>query len=316
MNDPTILFFGYGSEYSLHPLFDFMSKRGDRCVEIDMLTEQDCVGRLQDLIGQPLVFVTSAHPLYDQRNFFYYKTERRVVSALHIIATLRPKLSVFYPHDYKDPIKEEEVNYLPQFDLLLWPFDEVPVSYRRLVQTVPVGWIKNPLGAEEIHSVDGKAVFFLGAFQYYLHAGIESFYDDFAEMLGSGVAVKLPRWHDSEKFEAFLRARDVDVYPSDENSVEIIKSCEIVITHALSSVGMEACHLGRKVIYLRDRRFDYKDPLLEFGAAGNISYVNSPSAVATVRAAGLVPNRYSMAEFNFPAVREHILSEYKKRWER
>lgn len=310
---PTALFLGYGSEYSLHRLCAYMEANGDQCVEIDMLSSADCGPRLQALAGKPLIFLTSAHPLYDHQNFSYYRTERVVYSALHVISTLRPRLSVFYPHDYKDPVKDEEIPYLPLFDLLLWPFDAIPRKLGQLVKTVPVGWINNPVGGSLISPVQGRAVFFLGAYQYYLNAGFDAFYQDFRALLTAGVAVKLSRWHDNDRFEAFLKDKGVEVVPSAANSVDVMKSCEIVYTHALSSVCLEACHLGKKVVYILNPRFDYLNPLEAFHGAGNIAFVDSPAAAVEVRSSELPTNICSMKEFDFAAARATILDEYAKR---
>lgn len=313
MKKPKILFFGYGSEYSLRPLFEFMTKKSDNCIEIDMLTEENVIEKLKALEGESLIFVTSAHPLYDHRNFFYYRTERRVFSALHVISTLKPVVSVYYPHDYKDPLKNEELHYLPLFDLLLWPFREALPS--ALIKTEPVGWIKNVETAPTESKSDGtgKAVFFLGAFQYYLDRGFETFYDDFADLFEAGISVKLPRWHGSGAFESFLVERGVAVHPSDAVSIEVMKAHDIIITHALSSVGVEACHLGKKVVYIKDPRFDYADPMVELQSAGSIAFIDSPSTLKHLDSGSLIRNSYSMQPFDFAHARQVILSEYAQR---
>ena len=314
MNDPTILFFGYGSEYSLAPLCAYMVAQGCDCVEIDMLTHPDPVATLKDLAGRELVFVTSAHPLYDDRNFFYYKTTRKIISALHIISSLEPRLNVFYPHDYKDPIKEEELSYLALFDLLLWPFSRTPEEYDDLVISKSVGWIKHQpradaAGAERRY----PAVFFLGAYQYYLNAGFDRFFYDFEDLLTSGVAVKLARWHDNDLFEEYLRSRGVDVVPSEANSIEVMESCDVVISHALSSVAVEACHLGKRVVYIRDPRFDYKDPIAEFRGVGNIAFVDSALTASRLDASGLKANAPQMKRFDFQAAHNAIITAYRGR---
>lgn len=306
---PTFLFFGYGSEYSLGPLRSYMEEVGDTCVEIDMLTCEETIGSLRELIGHELVFITSAHLLYDWNNFFYYRTARDVVSPLHIISTLQPVASIYYPHDYKDPVKEEELPYLDLFDLLLWP-DQTRFPPGK-IEIFPVGWIKFTAGGKDkLPDNSGGVVFFPGALQYYLNRGAEHFYNDFSDILDAGAAVKLARWHGTEQLEALLRDRGVIVYPSTANSVEVMDANQIIITQALSSVALEACHLGKPIIYIRDDRFDYQNPLSEYRGCGSIAYAGSPAAAAHLITQPLSSNRRTMMPFDFVGARAKIWETY------
>lgn len=308
----TFVFFGYGSEYSLGPLCEHFRQHGFKCLEIDLLASDNPDKHLRDLVGKPIVFLTSAHPLYDERNFTFYRADRKVVSALHVISTLKPIVSVYYPHDYKDPIKEEELAYLSLFDLLLWPFESAPARYMQKTEVACVGWIKYvERGLVERPIPKREAVFFLGAYQYYLRAGIDRLVEDFSDLLHSGVAIKLPRWHDNESVESYLRQSGADVIASNENSIEVIENSELVIAHALSSVAVEACHLGKRVVYIRDPRFDYKDPILEFRDAGKIAFVDSPQTAASFHRGEAPANQRSMLAFNFHDAQDAIIAAAK-----
>jgi len=311
---PVFLFFGYAWEYTLHPLFEYMNAHGDDCVEIDMLTHPDVVGALRQLEGRPVVLLTSAHPLFDDKNFFFYKTHRKVVSALHVISTLNPVASVYYPHDLKDPIKEEEIFYLPVFDLLLSPFPGMQ-RFSELLSVVQVGWIKRVPKTERIMPEEfnpSRKVFFTGAYHYYLKLGMERFYDDFRVLFDSGVACKLTKSHENEAFEKFLRDRNVNVYPSHANSLHIMDENDVIFTQALSSVGLESCMLGKKVVYIRHGHLDYKDPEVELKGAGNITFVNSPQEAAALDRASLPGNTERMGYFDFALARSSVWEAYNK----
>jgi len=313
MEREVFLFFGYGAEYSLHDLYAYMQEAGDRCVEIDMLSHPDVVGALRALEGKKLIFITSAHLLYDDWNFFYYKTHRKIVSALHVISTLHPVASVYYPHDLKDPVKEEEISYLPLFDLFLSPLPKLQVldAYLPVKQ---VGWIKRRPKVSRVMPEDfnpGGKVFFTGAYQYYLSRGFDVFHEEYAPLFNAGIAVKLPHWHDAEPFEEYLRARGVKVYPNQANSIHVMEENEVIFTQALSSVNTEACGLGKKVCYIRNSVLDYKDPEQEFDDAGHIFFAETPEKAAAIQSAALVPNAPKMDYFNFAEARRAILDAAK-----
>lgn len=303
------LFFGYGSEYSLHDLYTYMAAKGDPCIEVDMLIHPDVVGALRGLDGRVATFVTSAHLLYDARNFFFYRTERTVISPLHVISTLAPAAAVYYPHDLKDPVKPEEEPYLPLFDLLLSPLPALD-RFNAYLPVRRVGWIKRSRKPDRVMPPEfnpGRAVFFTGAFQYYLNRGFQSFYDEFKPLFDAGIAVKFPVWHEAAAFEEFLRARGVGVYPSSSNSIHVMEENEVIFTQALSSVGIEACLLGRRVCYIRDTVLDYEDPVMELGNAGAITFVDTPEQAAALAPSALPKNPVTMDYFDFEGARRAIL---------
>ena len=313
--NPLFLFFGYGWEYTLHPLFEYMKAQGDDCVEIDMLAHPDVVGALRQLEGRPIVLLTSAHPLFDDKNFFFYKTHRKVVSALHVISTLNPIASVYYPHDLKDPIKEEEIFYLPVFDLLLSPFSDMQ-KFDDILSVVQVGWIKRVPKTERVMPEEfnpSREVFFTGAYHYYLKQGMDKFYDEYRVLFDSGVACKLTKSHENEAFEKYLRERNVNVYPSQANSLHIMDENDIIFTQALSSVGLESCMLGKKVVYIRHGHLDYKDPMVELKNAGNITFVNTPQEAAALDRKLLPGNTGRMDYFDFALARSSVWEAYEKK---
>jgi len=288
---------------------------GDNCVEVDMLTHPNVVGELKKICGKPIIFVTSAHFLYDDRNFFYYKTHRKMISVLQVISTLRPVVSVYYPHDLKDPIKEEEMPYLPLFDLFLSPLPNLQYLEKYL-PVINVGWIKCVSGHARVMPDSfnpSRAVFFTGAYQYYLNAGMDFFYQEYKPLFDAGIAVKMPLWHDNDLFEDFLRQREVKVYPSNANSIDVMKENEVMFTQALSSVNVEASGLGKKVVYIKSDILDYKSPEKELEYFENIMYVDSPSAAAILDRGSILNNIPSISYFDFVKARESIMTCFENR---
>jgi hypothetical protein len=278
-----------------------------------MLTHPDVVRALRALEGKKVVFITSAHLLYDDENFFYYRTHRKIVSPLHVISTLAPVASVYYPHDLADPVKEEEIPYLPLFDLFLSPLAKLQAldAYLPVRQ---VGWIKRLPKVARVMPEDfnpGGKVFFTGAYQYYLKRGLDVFYKEYAPLFDAGIAVKMGYWHDNERFEEYLRARGVKVYPSQANSIHVMEENEVIFTQALSSVSTEACRLGKKVCYIRNSVLDYKDPERELEDAGHILFVETPEKAAALRSAAFAPNTPNMDYFDFVGARRAILDAAK-----
>jgi hypothetical protein len=305
---PLFLFFGYGAEYSLHDLHEYMTAEGDQCVEIDMLTHPDTEGALKSLVQCGVVFITSAHLLYDLTNFFFYRTDRAVVSPLHVISTLEPTASVYYPHDLKDPIKPEEIPYLPLFDLLLSPTEALD-RHKNLLHTETVGWIKRQprrSAAEPESANPSRRVFFPGSYQYWLNRGISGFVEHYAPLFDAGVAIKLPRWHDNGVFEDALRSRGVRTYPSEANSIHVMEANDVVYTEALSSVGVEACGLGKRVCYIRNKELDYRDPIAEFAGVGRIRFVESPDEASRQALDSLPMNTAQLGYFDFHGARAAI----------
>jgi hypothetical protein len=309
MVDPVFLFFGYGVEYSLHDLCQYLVEAGESCVEIDMLDYPDVEGALRALEGRRLVLVTSAHFLHDRFNLCFERPGCKIVSLLHVISTLRPERSIYYPHDLKDPVRGEELPYLPLFDLFLSPLPQLQ-ALETYLPVKQVGWIKRVPKQARIMPEDfnpGGAVFFPGNYEYYLKQGLDRFYDDYRPLFDTGAAVKLPYWHENSGFEEFLRERGVKVYPSKANSLHVMEENETVFTQALSSICIEACGLGKKVCYIRNSIFDYKEPAAEFRGAGNIVFIDSPVIAGALRTSLLPSNRLTLDYFDFPGARAAIL---------
>ena len=309
---PFFLFFGYGAEYSLGPLYTHMKAQGDTCIEIDLLKSKDVIKKIKSLIGKEVIFITSSHFLLDEKNFSYhYKNTGNIYCPLEIISILNPVCSIYYPHDLTEPIKEEEIFYLHLFDLFLSPLNNlnylkkyIPMSY--------VGWIKNvKKNAESLtaHINTSKKVFF-SVYQVHLNKGLDLYYKKYKSLFDLGVAVKLPYWSESEKFENYLINRGVNVYPNKMNSLEIMKENEIIYTQALSSTVLESSMLGKKIIYILDNELDYKDPKIEFKNEKNIYFAKNAIDASTINPDSIKKTESRMDYFNFTKAREEIWKTY------
>src|SRR3989344_7236880 len=118
MKNTTYLFYGFGSEYVLHPLYLELKKRGYDCCEIDALNIKNSKKIINQLIKKPVVFITSSHLLLDKINFKdFYPSENTFYNVLEILALIKPKKSIYIPHDLTQPLINKENYFLNQFDL-------------------------------------------------------------------------------------------------------------------------------------------------------------------------------------------------------
>lgn len=312
---PLFLFFGFAAEYTLNPLYEYMRNEGDNCVEIDMFTCPDVERALTSLIGKKIVFITSAHLMFDEMNFsHHYSHSGKIISPLQVISTLNPLASIYYPHDLSEPIKNEELPYLHLFDIFLSPLSNLDYLNQYL-PVLQVGWIKFNKNTQQITPINFnplKSVFF-PAYQVHANRGVDYFYEKHKPIFDAGIAVKFPYWNGSEKFENFLLERNAIVYPSIYNSIQIMEENNLIFTQALSSTGLEASRLGKKVVYIKDSELDYSDPEIEFSAEKNIIFVDSPAIAACINPDSVPSGHLTLDSFNFEKARNAIWAIYKSK---
>ena len=250
----TFLFYGFGAEYVLHPIYEELIKKGETCIEIDALT----IKNSRSMIKKPVVLVTSAHLLLDQKSFTdYYPTDSKFYSVMEIISLINPLKSVFFPHDLTEPFIEYEDQYLNQLDLFLSPGEPFSTIYSQYVKTEEVGWIKyrsnqTPTYAK-LTAKSGRAIWFLSDFILYLTMGMEKSYEVLAPILTQGVSVKLPLWQGSNEFEDYFTAKGVRMYPAVMNAVELIQQHDIILTNGLSSIIAESYYSGKTTVNITER---------------------------------------------------------------
>lgn len=249
------LFYGFGCEYVLHDLFQAMENDYE-CLEIDVLTIPNSKKIINQLIGKSVVFVTSAHFLLDQSNFFnyypnYYPNKNTFYGPLEIIALLKPIKSVYIPHDLTQPFIQYEDKFLNQFDLFLSPCEPYTSAYSLICPTAEVGWVKYHQLATTIKPRN-KVIWFLSDFTLHVKMGKEKSYEINAPLLTQGVSLKFPVWNSADEFTQYYRMQGVDVYDPRVISYNLIKAHDIIITNGLSSIVAESYLIGKTTVNIME----------------------------------------------------------------
>jgi hypothetical protein len=178
---------------------------------------------------------------------------------------IRPKISIYIPHDLLSPYGDGNLNefrYLDLYDFVLAPTDSLPLQAALGGHTriIDAGWIKHAgLQLDRPRAVESgdsrpKASLFVTMVEHlrsrFGPAGVARY---FAPLLTPGVRVKLPAWHGVAEIESAMReAGRAEVIPAQESSVELILDSDVVICNGASSIHAEAALLGRPAICLLD----------------------------------------------------------------
>lgn len=244
------LFYGFGSEYVLHDLYDEISRLGFDCIEVDVLGSKNSRKIINSLEGKKIIFITSAHFLIDKKNFTdFYANNNFFYSVIEILKILKPKHSIFIPHDLTQPLISYEVEFLNQFDLFLSPCEPFTSIYSQYCKTREVGWIKySQKKSEDLAPPSHQAIWLLSDYTIYNKIGKEESYKQLSPVLKQGVSIKFPKWFNSDNFKNYFKKKDVIVYPSSNNSVDLILDHKIIITNGLSSINTESCWLGKTTV--------------------------------------------------------------------
>lgn len=272
--ETTYVFYGYGSEYVLHPLYTHMKEAGHDCVE---LTPDSGNNRqaAQALRGRDVALITSAHVFLDE-HFFYFKEMPGALSVLELMDILRPRKSVYYPHDMTYVLHPVDMQYVPTlFDVLLFPFDGFAHygSYGARVETV--GWIKKP---ERIGS--GRKGHMAHAFSnvdFYAH-DLRAMYDFFAPVWQYPMDIKCHICPNAAGFERFLREKQCSVQPAETPIFQMIEDSEIILTNAVTSVVFESALSGRFTVNLLDGIFSEQAQRDFFRGLDNVAILSIQEA--------------------------------------
>src|SRR3989344_7121413 len=174
----TYLFYGFGAEYVLHPVYEEMKKQEKNCLEVDALVVRDSRKLINALQKKDVVLVTSAHLLLDRKSFTdFYPTKNIFYGVAEIISLVKPIKTIFFPHDLTEPLIQYEIQYLNQLDLFLSPIEPFTSIYSQYVPTEEVGWIKYTNSPnqkrQKVPRKNRKAIWFLSDFILYINMGIE-----------------------------------------------------------------------------------------------------------------------------------------------
>lgn len=250
--------YGYGSEYVLHDLYLELVKTQET-YEIEPLLEPvtRTLKRIGDLSNADVYFLTSAHPLFDNRYFNDISgvSDYFVPSPLVLHSHFHPKRSFFFAHDLIQPLIDDESPYFSVFDYVVIPYELQLHPYLRESTTFlsHEGWIKySNLDKPSKKKYTYKLTFFLSDFKWHMNKGHDFTYTKFKPLFDAGAAVKLPVYPGDKEFEAFLRTKNVRVIPAEVKSTCAILQSNAVITNGLSSTSAEAYLLGKPTMLIRD----------------------------------------------------------------
>jgi len=254
MKNITFLFYGFGSEYVLNPLHEEMKKRGFNCIEINALKMKNSKKIINNLIKKPVIFITSSHFLLDNLNFRdFYPSENTFYNVLEILTLIKPKKSIYIPHDLTQPLISMEKCFLNQFDLFISPCEPFTSMYSNYCKTYELGWIKYSNNPIKKKLNKNHAIWFISDTNLHIKMGKKKSYKLLSSVLKQGVAVKFPaRIPYTYEFEEYYKKMGVHVYSMNENSIELIKNHNIVITNGLSSVIAESCWLGKTTVNIME----------------------------------------------------------------
>ncbi len=248
----TYLFYGFGAEYVLHPLYTAMKQAGHTCIEIDPLQTPDSIQQIHDMKDRNIIFVTSAHFLLNEKNFkYFYPTESHFYGTLEVMCLLKPAASVYIPHDLTQPVIDYEKEYLNQFTAFCTPCEPFTSAYAPYTQTKEMGWIKYQNHSNIIIPTH-RAIWFISDFILHLKWGTAHSYRLLEPILSQGVSIKFPHWPGSDEFEEYFSQKGIHVYPSTENTIDLIHAHEIILTNGLSSLIAESYFSGKTTLNIKE----------------------------------------------------------------
>ena len=268
---------GVASEYVLGGLANYLRECGHRVFEFDFANfKGDALEILKSLDGGQCTYITSAHTNLTKVAAamlapMFVNHYPNYLSPLEILGILRPKQSIYIPHDLLSPFGGDNLNecrHLDLFDHIFSPFPDpalqAVVGAQTRVHTA--GWIKhtrisppvvdrNDIKSAAATRTDAPtAALFISMIEHLRwRYGEHGVVDYFKPLLGSNVLVKLPDWQGVDAIESiFANDTQCRVFPSTENSVDLICQADVVICNGASSIHAEANLLGRPTICLLD----------------------------------------------------------------
>ncbi|WP_421258377.1 hypothetical protein [Aeromonas sp. 600886] len=259
---------GVDSEYVLVDLCKYLRAVGYDVTELDFgqLTAQD-EDLLAPFIGEDVVYITSAHTnlTRDVAKFLAPKFNEHYpnyLSPLEIIQKLKPKKSIYIPHDLLTPFGDKNLNelrFLDLFDYILTPFSSsaLQATLGRHTKVIESGWIKHTKSARPSQPAQKnkpRIVLFISMFEHLrLRFGDSGIVDYFAPLITENVRVKLPAWRDVAQVEKLFNNRFPDcIIPAEECSIRAIQEADVVLCNGASSIHAESILMGRPTVCLLD----------------------------------------------------------------
>jgi hypothetical protein len=271
---PTIVTSGVDSEYSLSDLSAFLREQDYEVVELDFGRVRESVKPLlRKLAKRKTIFITSAHTnlslrLAERIIPGFPKLYPYYLAPVEIIPMLRPKLSMFVPHDLLSPFGDDNLNERSFLDLYDHVFAPRPQSVLEAelgpgTRVHVAGWIKfntrkiavsKSLKLHGDKKMHATKTLFISMIQHFLEKyGLDGFADYLGPILEPGMNVKLPAWKGIEHFEAVLVDRyGVNIIPATDNSIELIGRSDVVLCNTISSILVESVLMGIPTVGLLD----------------------------------------------------------------
>lgn len=251
MTRPLYLFVGLESEYVLAPLARHFRTLGHECLEIDF-SVAGWRDRIAAVGGRPIVLITSHHPYMDRYAFrAFYGATGDVLSVPELIGWLKPSACYFVPHDLTEPLKPDEISSLSLFDAIFMPNDDY-WSFQRYTRVVKAGWIKTSAAQNAQAPAAFTIAFLPSEFVAYRRLGAAAFKRAFDPILALKPVVKPVIMPDIDAILDTMRSSGCALLPAQTLSSEVIQQASIVVTNAMSSIGVEAALAGVPVICIED----------------------------------------------------------------
>lgn len=266
---PTIVTSGVDAEYVLGELSAKLRDEGYDVIEYDFGKTKHCVlSEIKALANGNVVYITSAHTNLTQRvaAAMLGQLQNRYpnyLAPLEFLPLLKPRLSLYVPHDLLTPYGDsnlQEYRFLDLFDHVLAPYDGD--SLQPLVgantKVHDAGWIKFR-GAAPLQQLPPapsglRVTLFVSFVEHLQHVhGVEGFVEYLRPILTPDVRVKLPLWGGVVAMEDALRAKSpAQVVPAATNSIDLISDSDVVICNGASSIQAESSLMGKPTICLLD----------------------------------------------------------------
>lgn len=260
---------GADSEYVLGDLVQYLRSNHVEVVDFDFGKVDGCIKKkLSELSHQSTIYITSAHTTLSRRvakliiprfcaNYTNY------LAPVEVMALLRPRISIFTPHDLLSPYGDSNVNEFSNLDLydyVLAPFsaDELQQQVGSATKCIEAGWIKyHKLLPEAFMSLRGeplKIVLFVTMIQHLLMKyGDQGMVDYLRPVLKKNVYVKMPAWKGIEPVERLIREQtEATLVDADTSSIRLIQAADLVISSTISSILAESIYFGKPSICLLD----------------------------------------------------------------
>lgn len=254
--EPVYLFLGFGTEYVLTPLAEYMKAKGYSIVELDMMEIANAKEILRTLKGKKIVFITCGHLFFDAYNLSHFSsTTHEIVSPLEVMEYLNPIRNIYYPHDLGTYFLPEELPWIDLFDVILLPFKNSEFYLlERYTQVCEVGWIKKNKQAyrQPAEEQNVRLIHFPSGFIYFIkNYSPDEIYAIWQPLWECGITIKFPRWPGLDAIADKCRSQGHIVIDENLKLFDVIEEADIIIATGSSSVLYEAGLSGWPVISVK-----------------------------------------------------------------